>query len=82
MGFFSKEDVQKRISGKEFYQPKGTLHNICILVHVSGFVVTGDCGCTDPKKYSKEVGEKVSYDKALNKLMELEAFHYQQNNNK
>ena len=55
---------------------------ICVLTikgtgdyqHLTNFAVVGQSSCLDKRLYTKEVGEKVAYEDAKNKLWQLMGF--------
>ena len=47
------------------------LLTFCVIVLKNGFTVTGESACADPRKYNKEIGEKVARADALNKAWPL-----------
>lgn len=48
-----------------------TLLTFCVVVLKNGFTLTGISACADPRKYNKEIGEKVARADALNKAWPL-----------
>lgn len=47
------------------------LLTFCVIVLKNGFTLTGLSACADPRKFNKEVGEKVARADALNKAWPL-----------
>lgn len=47
------------------------LLTFCVVVLKNGFTLTGISACADPRKYNKEIGEKVARADALNKAWPL-----------
>lgn len=50
------------------------LLTICVLDLANGFTVTGESACASPANYNKEIGEKISFDNAKNKIWALEGY--------
>ena len=48
-----------------------TVLTFCVIVLKNGFTLTGISACADPRKYNKEIGEKVARADALNKAWPL-----------
>lgn len=48
---------------------------ICVLVLESGFMVTGESKCADPAKFDEELGARIAFQNAMEKLAEMEAYH-------
>ncbi len=60
------------IAERTFY-----VHNlltVCVLDLVNGFTVTGESACASPENYNREIGEKIAYDMARNKIWALEGY--------
>ena len=47
---------------------------ICVLTLKNGFTVTGESACASPINYDKELGEKISFDNARDKIWVLEGY--------
>jgi hypothetical protein len=69
----TREMIEARISDVQYNVVGGKL-TICQITLDNKFVVSGECACADVKNFSKLVGEKVSYDKAISKMWELMGF--------
>lgn len=57
---------------KTFYN-HGLL-TICVLDLANGFTVTGESACASPENYNREIGEKIAFDNARNKIWPLEGY--------
>lgn len=58
---------------------KSTFYNhglltICVLDLINGFTVTGESACASPANYNKDIGEKIAFDNAKNKIWALEGY--------
>lgn len=69
----TKEQMQARISSRAFVKIGETLTH-CQIILDNGFSVTGESACVNPENYDKEIGEKIAYDNAFNKLWPLFGF--------
>ena len=67
-------DISLLIASKQFYHFPGTTTTICALTLINGFTVTGESSCISVAFFSEEMGQKVSLDKAIQKIWELEAY--------
>lgn len=47
---------------------------ICSITLDNGYSVRGESACVDPRNYDKEIGEKLAYQNAFNKLWPLFGF--------
>jgi hypothetical protein len=46
----------------------------CVLVLKNGFTVTGESACASPENFDAEIGRKIAYDNARNKIWALEGY--------
>lgn len=72
------KDIIKVIRYIKYFRLDETTTTICSMMLENGFVVIGTSACVDPQKYEKEIGERIAYDKALEKVWELESYLLQQ----
>lgn len=56
------------------YPPEINLLTFCILVLNNGFTVTGESACASPENFNQEIGQKVAYANAKEKLWPLLGF--------
>ena len=47
------------------------LLTICVIVMKNGFTVTGESACASPENYQKDIGERISLEKAKEKMWPL-----------
>lgn len=57
--------------GKEY--PLSLL-TFCVLVLENGFTVTGESACASPENFDAEIGKKIAYDNAREKIWLLEGY--------
>lgn len=67
-------DMQQKIKKVEYYNIPSTTTTLCFLHLHCGFLITGKSACVDPAKYNVALGEKYSYEDAINKMWELEGY--------
>lgn len=46
----------------------------CVLVLRNGFTVTGESACASPENFDPEIGKRIAYDNARNKIWPLEGY--------
>jgi hypothetical protein len=68
----TKEAILAKIVGFE-YEIKGTTTHAFLTID-NGFVIHGEAGCVDPANFNAEVGQRLAYDNAFNKLWPLMGF--------
>lgn len=59
--------------GEDLHKPIETL-TFCILVLENGFTVTGESACASPENFDAEIGRKVAYNNAREKIWALEGY--------
>ena len=69
----TKEYMESRITDKTFTRFSGTV-TICEIMLDNGYSVRGESACVNPDNYNQEIGERIAYDKAFNKLWPLFGF--------
>ncbi|MDD0823750.1 Gp49 family protein [Mannheimia sp. AT1] len=69
----TKEHLESIITNKAFHRLSETL-TVCVLTLHNGFTVTGESACVSPANYNQEIGEKVAYQNAFDKLWQLEGY--------
>jgi len=47
---------------------------VCVLTLKNGFTVTGESACASPENFDKEIGEKVAFEMARDKIWVLEGY--------
>ena len=46
----------------------------CVLILKNGFTVTGESACASPENFNAEIGQKIAYENARNKIWQLEGY--------
>ena len=69
----TKEHLESIITNKAFHRLSETL-TVCVLTLRNGFTVTGESACASPANFNKEIGEKIAYENARNKIWALEGY--------
>lgn len=71
------EDIKSVIVKAEYHRLTDKL-TTCVLTLKNGYTVTGENACVDASNYVKEIGEKIAYDNAVDKIWILEGYLLQQ----
>ena len=50
------------------------LLTFCVITLKNGFTVTGESACVSPENFDAEIGKKIAYDNARNKIWQLEGY--------
>ncbi|MCM1958028.1 Gp49 family protein [Acinetobacter modestus] len=59
--------------GEDLHKPMETL-TFCVLVLKNGFTVTGESACASPENFDAEIGRKIAFENARNKIWQLEGY--------
>ena len=51
-----------------------SLLTFCVLVLENGFTVTGESACASPENFNEEIGRKIAYENAIDKVRLLEGY--------
>lgn len=57
-----------------FWQPEGTTLTICVIQLPNGFCVTGESAAASPENFQEDIGQKLAFEKARDKVRELEGY--------
>ena len=66
--------VDNEIASKYFHRFEGTEVTVCCLVLQNGFTVIGESACAAPENFDAELGRKIAFDNAAQKIWQLEAY--------
>jgi hypothetical protein len=68
------DNIDNVIADSDFYVFPKTQLTVCCLTLKNGFNVTGESACASPENFNKEIGEKIAYNNARNKIWQLEGY--------
>lgn len=78
VNYFTADDgmVGRSYQNKEVLFNPGVLSTLtfCVIVLKNGFTVTGESACASPENFDAEIGRKIAYDNARNKIWQLEGY--------
>lgn len=67
-------DIDSKILGADYHRFNGTTVTICCLYLANGFTVTGESACASPENFDEEIGRKIAYSQAREKIWQLEGY--------
>lgn len=67
MNKITKEFLESEITNVEYTRLNGTLTH-CTITVKSGFQFTGESACVDPNNFDEEIGRKIAYENAFEKM--------------
>ena len=62
------------VADKQYHVFGDTCLTVCCLVLTNGFTVTGESACASPENFNQEIGEKIAFENARNKIWMLEGY--------
>ena len=71
MNKISNDFLNSQIADVKFHRIDDTTITIAIITLRSGFTVIGESACVDPSNFDAEIGNKIAYDNAFEKLWQL-----------
>ena len=77
MNKVTKESIDAKIK-EVHYQRLSDKITHCIIILENGFQVTGESACVDPANYNQEIGEKIAYENAFDKIWLVEGYLLQE----
>jgi hypothetical protein len=66
--------IDATIKSKVFHVFGDTCLTVCCLTLQNGFTVTGESACASPENFNQEIGEKIAFDNARDKIWMLEGY--------
>jgi hypothetical protein len=66
--------ISAKIKHTDFHVFNSTCLTVCCLTLENGFTVTGESACASPENFNAEIGEKLSFEQARNKIWMLEGY--------
>ena len=58
----------------QYYVFPDTQTTVCCITLFNGFTVTGESACASPENFDEELGRKIAFDNAKNKIWLLEGY--------
>ena len=66
--------IDSKIKSKSFHVFSDTCLTVCCITLENGFTVTGESACASPENFNAEIGEKIAFEQARNKIWMLEGY--------
>lgn len=66
--------IDDTVIDADYYVFPKTQLTVCCLTLKNGFTVTGESACASPENFNKEIGEKIAFENARNKIWVLEGY--------
>lgn len=68
------DSIDSVIADKAFHVFGDTCLTVCCLTLKNGFTVTGESACASPENFNQDIGEKIAFEQARNKVWMLEGY--------
>lgn len=68
------EHIESVIVSEQYHVFEGTTFTSCLLTLKNGFTVHGESACASPENFDAELGKKIAFDNAKNKIWMLEGY--------
>lgn len=72
------QDIEANIVTRQFHHFPGTTVTVCCLGLRNGFTVIGESACASPENFDEELGRKIAYENAKQKIWPLMGYHLRQ----
>jgi hypothetical protein len=66
--------IDAKILAVQYHVFVGTCMTVCCITLKNGFQVTGESACASPENFDKEIGEKIAFRNAREKIWGLEGY--------
>ena len=74
----TEEDIDKKIKDKKFTILEDGKTTISNLYLENGYTVRGEAACVNPANFKKDLGEKIAFENARDKVWVLEGYLLQE----
>lgn len=74
----TNSQVEENIADSYYHIPPGSTLTICVLTLQNGFTVTGESACADPAMFDADIGRKLAFEQAKNKIWAVMGYHLKQ----
>lgn len=66
--------IDKQIVSSDYHVFAGTTLTVCAITLRNGFIVTGESAAASPENFDQEIGRKIAYENARNKIWAFEGY--------
>lgn len=70
----TSEHIDSVIRKTTYWNPPGATLTVCVLTLKNGFCVVGESASASPENFDAELGKRLAYDNARNKIWQLEGY--------
>lgn len=66
--------INLKVAGTQYHVFPSSCLTVCCLTLTNGFTVTGESACASPENFNEEIGQKIAFEQARNKIWMLEGY--------
>lgn len=66
--------IDAAIVSSQFHVFEGSTTTVALLTLKNGYTVVGESACASPENFDQELGQKIAFDNARNKIWALEGY--------
>jgi len=66
--------IDAKIVGAHYHVFHGTTLTVCAIELANGFLVTGESAAASPENFNREIGRKIAFDNARQKIWAFEGY--------
>lgn len=70
----SPDQINQAIRSTQYWRPENTTLTVCVLTLKNGTAVVGESACVSPENFDAEIGKKIAFDNAKQKVWSLEGY--------
>ena len=68
------ELIDAAVKSVQYHVFEGSQLTVCCITLQNGYTVTGESACASPENFDAEVGQKIAFQNARNKIWGLEGY--------
>jgi len=68
------DHINSQIVASQFCVFDNTTVTVCCLILKNGFTVTGESACASPENFDEDIGRRLAFDNAREKIWQLEGY--------
>ena len=66
--------IDSKVKKSTYHVFEDSCLTVCCIELVNGFTVTGESACASPENFNEEIGQKIAFENARNKIWMLEGY--------
>jgi len=66
--------IDSKINKVDYHVFEGSQLTVCCMTLSNGFTVTGESACASPENFDAEIGRKIAFNNARDKIWQLEGY--------